>query len=136
MTSLRVFAKLTLTICGAVSSIGSINALIVTPSTSCNPAISLFFNSYNFALFSECPVYISFTATPKPAIAGTFSVPERIPSCCPPPKRIGRILTFSFTYKNPLPFGPWILCPLTDIISTPSFLGTILYFPNAWIAST
>ena len=38
--------------------------------------------------------------------------------------------------RNPVPFGAWILCPLTESISIPSFFGKIRYFPYAWIAST
>ena len=39
-------------------------------------------------------------------------------------------------YKNPTPFGPWILWPLTESRSMPCFFGRISYFPYAWIAST
>ena len=41
------------------------------------------------------------------------------------------ILTLSAWYKNPVPFGPRNLCPLTDIRSIPSFFGLILSLPYA-----
>lgn len=47
-----------------------------------------------------------FAATPKPAIAGTFSVPPRMPLSCPPPNISGVSVTPSRIYKRPMPFGP------------------------------
>ena len=67
---------------------------------------------------------------------GTFSVPERMAFCCPPPKINGFTFAFFFKYINPVPFGPWILCPLTVNTSMLLFFGLISIFPKAWIAST
>ena len=39
-----------------------------------------------------------------------------------PPKALGRILGFA-QVQGADPLGPWILCPLTVIRSTPSFSG-------------
>ena len=44
-------------------------------------------------VFTSTGHLYSRAATPSPTHPGTFSVPERMPFCWPPPNRIGRILT-------------------------------------------
>ena len=50
----------------------------------------------------------SSAALPKPTIAGTFSVPERMPRSCPPPSicAVMRTRGLRRTYSAPTPFGP------------------------------
>ncbi len=90
---------------------------------------------YILSIFSSKFSYAKTAASPSPAIAGTFSVPERIPFCCPPPNRIGLSFVLSLIYKKPLPFGPWILCPLAESRSIPDFFGFKRIFPYACMAS-
>lgn len=59
----------------------------------------------------------------------TFKVNARSPRSCPPPNTMGRIFTRSPTYKNPIPFGPWILCPETDSMSIFIRFGRIFALP-------
>lgn len=76
------------------------------------------------------------SAAPKPTIAGTFSVPGRMPCYCDPPLYILWHLK-SRRYNAPTPIGPLILCAETDIESTwlrSNFLNSILV--SAWQAST
>src|ERR1035437_5653322 len=77
-------------------------------------------------------------ASPKPTIPGTFSVPDRIPSSCPPPSICAVSLTRGFclrTYSAPTPLGPYILCALTDIRSMWPASTLTGNLPNAWTAS-
>ena len=57
---------------------------------------------------------------PKPTISGTASVPERMPRSWPPPSMIGSMRTRGLrrTHSAPTPFGPYILCAVTDARST------------------
>jgi hypothetical protein len=75
-------------------------------------------------------------ATPRPTMPATFSVPGRRPCCCPPPWRIGRSGIEPAVTSAPEPFGPWTLCALTAIESTPSVRIEISTLPSAWTAST
>ena len=50
--------------------------------------------------------------TPEPLfnLPGTFSVPERRPCSCPPPRMREETGAFSETMSAPTPFGPLNLC--------------------------
>ena len=53
----------------------------------------------------------------KQIILGDFNdcaVPERMPFCWPPPRMRGCTFALLLMYRNPTPFGPWIVCELTD----------------------
>ena len=89
-----------LAICGAVSE------LLYTSGSAVSPSMSLSLKDITLSIFSAISVIVSFTATPRPAIAGTFSVPERIFFCWPPPYIIGLIRVPFFTYRKPEPLGP------------------------------
>ena len=56
----------------------------------------------------RAPADASRTAAPKPTIPGTFSVPDRSPRSCPPPKTSGARATRgrALTQSAPTPFGP------------------------------
>ena len=53
----------------------------------------------------------SSAAAAKAAIMGVFSVPERNPSSCPPPKSSGFTLAPDATYSAPIPLGSVDLVP-------------------------
>ena len=63
------------------------------------------------------------TASPKAAICGIGSVPERSPSSCPPPRMCAGSFSPCRIYSAPMPLGAWTLWPLTDIMSAPSVLA-------------
>ena len=65
-------------------------------------------------------------ALPKPTMPGTFSVPDRIPCSWPPPSICAVRRTRGLrrrTYSAPTPFGPCILCAVSDIRS----IGSVLH---------
>ncbi len=62
----------------------------------------------------------SAAATPRPAIAGTFSVPARRLRSCFPPVRIALTRVPRLIQSAPAPFGPLNLCAESDNRSAPS----------------
>ena len=81
---------LALTICGAL--VRSSLPLMVTPPSGFNPAIRCSRVYTAFRCVHRKSLYASRAATPSPTHPGTFSVPERMPFCWPPPNKIGRML--------------------------------------------
>ena len=78
-------------------------------------------------------VRASSAALPKPTIAGTFSVPERMPRSWPPPSicAVMRTRGLRRTYSAPTPFGPYILCADSDARSTFAALTSNGTLPDA-----
>lgn len=77
-------------------------------------------------------------ATPNPTIAGTFRAPERKPHSWPRPFICGSTRPLGSplrTYRAPIPFGPYSLCPEIDIRSMRSCDTEIGTFPAAYAAS-
>src|ERR1017187_2429683 len=56
-------------------------------------------------------------AATRPKMPARFSVPARRSFSCPPPNKIGSGSNGDLTYSKPAPFGPWNLCPQTEIKS-------------------
>ena len=77
----------------------------------------------------------SSAARPSPAIAATFSVPERRPRSWPPPGKSGHSSTPSRTYKAPTPFGPCSLCPESESRSMGCVRMSKAILPTACTAS-
>src|SRR5690348_3176489 len=83
-----------------------------------------------------CSWAASSTAFPSAAIPGTFSVPGRIPNCCPPPWMMASTTWRSRTMSAPIPFGAPILWPeMVRSVQGTSRSETGI-FPKAWTAST
>jgi hypothetical protein len=61
----------------------------------------------------------------------TFSVPERKPFSCPPPRITGSIEIPFLMYNAPMPFGPFILWEEIDSKSIPNSLTSIRILPVA-----
>src|SRR5438093_2051672 len=60
---------------------------------------------------ARCSSAASRAATPSPTMPGTFSVPGRMPNCCPPPWMIASTALRSRTISAPTPLGAPILWP-------------------------
>ena len=75
------------------------------------------------------------TAFPNATMPGTFSVPGRMPNCCPPPWMIASTASRSRTMSAPMPLGAPILWPeMVSSVQRTSGRETGT-FPNAWTAS-
>ena len=69
--------------------------------------------------------------------SGAGTVPERRPRSCPPPLicACSRTRGLRRTYSAPTPLGPYILCPLMDMRSTPHASTSTGILPAACAAS-
>ena len=75
------------------------------------------------------------SAAANPTQPGMFSVPERWPRSCPPPRTSGRSRPGSRATRQPTPFGPCSLCAETAIESTPERAKLTRSDAAAWTAS-
>src|SRR2546428_2981210 len=84
---------------------------------------------------SACSAAASSTALPSPTIPGTFSVPGRMPYCCPPPWMIASTAPRSRTMRAPTPLAAPILCPEMVSSVQPASLSDRGTLPKACTAS-